>query len=129
MQQIIISQELQQARSAIFGSYGRRQYNTPTDPEVNECKLYRHYNKKQVNSIKADIVERAIVAMDPYRFSFDYDEIIKFDDDDQNRESESSSSGFYDASDWSSSGSTRSSKSSFNVQVFQVLYFQYIHIL
>ena len=120
MQQIIISQELQQARSAIFGSYGRRQYNTPTDPEVNECKLYRHYNKKQVNSIKADIVER---------FSFDYDEIIKFDDDDQNRESESSSSGFYDASDWSSSGSTRSSKSSFNVQVFQVLYFQYIHIL
>lgn len=124
MQTVSISRELQQLRSAVFGSYQERRHNRPTDPEVSECVFYRHNSKRaSMRRIhrKTQIDERVILVKDEYSVSFDIDELTKFDDDVEEKLRDSYSSGFCEGSDWSCSCSNRSSKSSYSLE-FQVLY-------
>lgn len=135
MQEIVISTELQQAHSAVFGSYRPRRHSKSIDPEVEKCVFYRRPSKrpsrrkvKHVMYKKTSTVEGVFVVNDPDLFSFNVDELTKFSDDDENRLSDSLSSGFYEASDRSSSGSIHSNKSSSSICELKVKHFPCFHL-
>lgn len=123
MHTVKISPQLQHLRSAVFGSYQERRHDKPTYPTVTESVLYRHNSRRPSRKIiyrKTQIDERVILANDDYSFPFDFNELTKFDDDDEKKLRDSYSSGFCEGSDWSCSCSNSSSKNSFCLE-FQVL--------
>ncbi|MPC68851.1 hypothetical protein E2C01_063061 [Portunus trituberculatus] len=123
MHPVIISLELQQLRSAVFGSYQERRHdNKPPSPIEFECVIYRHNNRRPSKGAihrKTQIDERICLVNEDYHFSFDFDELTNFDDDDEKKLRDSYSSGFYEGSDWSCSWSNRSNKNSFSLE-FQI---------
>lgn len=118
MQEIIISQELQQARSAMFGGYRRRRHDRPTHPEVVNHVFFRRPSRRHSRRHAKCVIrqrDNSVFYMtkgkDNNYFEFNFDELTTFDDDIK-RLSDTVSSGFYEASERSSISSSCSSNNS-----------------
>lgn len=113
MEEVIIARELQRARSAVFGGYRRRRHKIVPDPEVANQVFFRRPSRRASKRRSRRVVchgEDAngflIVSNEHDYFAFNFKELTTFDDDTDGRLSETFSSGFYDASDWSSCNSS-----------------------
>ncbi|KAG0727777.1 hypothetical protein GWK47_033924 [Chionoecetes opilio] len=118
MQEVVISAELQQQLSAVFGGYQKRRHNRPITPEVKSEVLIRRVSRRPSRQRpkcftfrKNNDFEAFFLVKEPYFVTYNFKELTTFDDDDDKRVSDSLSSGFYDTSDRSSGCSIVSSNS------------------
>lgn len=119
MQEVIITQELQQARSAVFGGYRRRRHDRPADPEVLNHAFFRRPSRRHSRRHAKRVIHKRensaffiTNGKDNDYFQFNFRELLTFDDGLDKRLSDSISSGFYEASERGSISSSCSSNSS-----------------
>lgn len=128
MQEVIISQELQQARSAVFGGYRRRRHDTPSDPEVLNHVFFRRPSRRHSRRHAKCVIHQRenstffiTNGKDNNYFQFNFSELTTFDDDIDKRLSDTISSGFYEDSERGSISSRNSSSSSSNHSISSIV--------